>query len=137
MPLIVTFDVAGPTPAERNRLRGLFERLGWERLGNTAYRYPKLHGRHPAEDWFNHVIPALMLLRAFALHAQRTGRNIDKSSIDVQSSTGFDPLTGTGTPPLPGRHLTYSQPSRVGRAFGLQNLQDWVDALPWPYAGSP
>ena len=94
MPIIVTFDIAGPTPAELNRLRGLFERLGWERLGNTAYRYPRLHSRHPTEDWFNHVIPALMLLRAFTLHAQQTGRNIEKFSIDVQTSTGFDPLTG-------------------------------------------
>ena len=137
MPIIVTFDITGPTPAELNRIRGFFERLGWERLGNTAYRYPKLHGQHPTEDWFNHVIPALMLLRAFARHAMSTGRNIDKYSIDVQSSTGFDPVTGTGTPPLPANQVTYSQPSRPGRAFGLQNLQAWMDAIPWPYAPAP
>jgi hypothetical protein len=137
VPIIVTFDIAGPTPAELNRLRGLFERLGWERLGNTAYRYPKLHGRHATEDWFNHVIPALMLLRSFALHAQQNGRNIDKFSLDVQSSTGFDPLTGTGTPPLPAAQITYSQPSRPGQAFGLRNLRDWIDGVAWPYANAP
>ena len=65
MPITVTFDIDRPTSQELNRIRGFFERLGWEHLGNTAYRYPKLHGQHATEDWFNHVIPALMLLRAF------------------------------------------------------------------------
>jgi hypothetical protein len=133
VPIIVTFDLTSPTPAELNRIRGCFERLGWERLGQTAYRYPKLHGTHATEDWFNHVIPALMLLRAFARQALDSGRNIDKFSIDVQSSTGFDPLTNTGTPPLPANQITFSQPSRAGRAFGLQNLQTWLDGITWPY----
>jgi hypothetical protein len=137
VPIIVTFDIAGPTSAELHRIRGFFERLGWERLGNTAYRYPKLHGQHPTEDWFNHVIPALMFLRAFARHAVTTGRNIDKFSIDVQSSTGFDPLTDTGILPEQASQIIYSQPSRPGRAFGRQNLQDWIDAIPWPYANNP
>jgi hypothetical protein len=135
VPIVVTFDVTGPTPAELNRIRGVFERLGWEHLGNTAYRYPKLHGQHPTEDWFNHVIPALTLLRAFARHAAATGRSLRKFTIDVQSSTGYDPETGTGTPPLPADQITYSQPSRSGLAFGLRNLHAWIDGIPWPYAG--
>jgi hypothetical protein len=134
MPIIVTFDVSGPTPAELNRIRGFFERLGWEHLGNTAYRYPKLHGQHPTEDWFNHVIPALMLLRAFARHAAESGRNINKFSIDVQSSTGFNPLTNIGTLPLPADQIAYSQPSRPGLQFGQQNLEEWIDGIMWPYA---
>src|SRR5881398_1332896 len=111
VPIIVTFDIHQPTSQELNRIRGCFERLGWEHLGNTAYRYPKLHGQHPTEDWFNHVIPALMMLRAFARHAATTGRNLCKFSIDVQSSTGFNPVTGVGTPPLPGGQIPFSQPS--------------------------
>src|SRR5438105_11200570 len=98
VPITVTFDIQSPTPAELNRIRGFFERLGWEHLGNTAYRYPKFHGQHPTEDWFNHVLPALMLLRAFARYAAMTGRNLRKFSIDVQSSTGFNSLTNVGTP---------------------------------------
>ena len=137
MPITVTFDIVRPTSQELNRIRGFFERLGWEHLGNTAYRYPKLHSRHPTEDWFNHVIPALMLLRAFARHVADTGRAIDKFSIDVQSSTGYNPVTGVGTPPLPAHQVTYSQPSRSGLAFGRQNLVDWLDAVVWPYAPPP
>src|SRR5437899_9164287 len=101
VPITLTFDIRSPTSQELNRIRGLFEQLGWEHLGNTAYRYPKLHGQHPTEDWFNHVIQALTMLRAFARHAAATGRNIRKFSIDVQSSTGFDPVTNVGAPPLP------------------------------------
>src|SRR5260221_14381507 len=115
---IITSDIVMPTPAEFNRICGFFERLGWEHLGNTAYRYPKLHSQHPTEDWFNHVIPTLMMLRAFARHVAATGRNMRKFSIDVQSSTGFNPLTNVGTLPLPAGEITYSQPSMSGRAFG-------------------
>ncbi len=133
MPITVTFDVQSPTSLELNRIRGFFERLGWEHLGNTAYRYPKLHGQHPTEDWFNHVIPALMLLRSFARHAAATGRNIHKFSIDVQSSTGFNPLTNVGTPPLAAGDIAFSQPSRSGLVFGQQNLEAWIDGVTWPY----
>jgi hypothetical protein len=137
MPITVTFDIVRPEGRELDRLRGLFERLGWEHLGNTAYRYPKLHGQHPTEDWFNHVIPALMLLRAYAVWLAEGGRSLDKFSIDVQSSTGFNPVTSVGSPPLPADAITYSQPSRSGRAFGLQRLKDWLDGIEWPYAPPP
>jgi hypothetical protein len=133
MPITVTFDIQSPEPRELNRIRGFFERLGWEHLGNTAYRYPKLHGQHPAEDWFNHVIPALMMVRAFARYAARSGRNICKFSIDVQSSTGFNPVTNVGTPPLPADQITYSQPSKSGQAFAQRSLEAWIDGIAWPY----
>src|SRR5262249_11670128 len=133
VPIIVTFDVERPTPLELNRIRGGFERLGWERLGNTAYRYPKLHEHDVVEDWFNHVIPALMLLRAFARYAVESGRNITKFSIDVQSSTGFNPLTGVGTLPLPAPVIPFTSPSRAGLQFGRQRLIDWIDEIEWPY----
>ena len=133
MPIVVTFDLKKPTSNDLNRLRGLFERLGWERLGNTAYRYPKLHSQHPTEDWFNHVIPALMLLRAFARYAPQTGCTVERFSIDVQSSTGYNPITGVGTLPSSSAQTAFSQPSRSGRAFGKQQLDAWLDAITWPY----
>jgi hypothetical protein len=133
MPITVTFDILRPAPQELNRIRGFFERLGWEHLGNTAYRYPELHSPNATEDWFNHVIPALMLLRAFARYAASTGRDIRKFSIDVQSSTGFNPITNVGTLPLSGGQITYSQPSPGGCSFGQQRLETWIDEIPWPY----
>jgi hypothetical protein len=136
VPITVTFDIQQPTPLELNRIRSFFERLGWEHLGNTAYRYPRLHVQQPPEDWFNHVIPALMLLRAFARHAATTGRNIRKFSLDVQSSTGFNPETGVGSPPSPGDDIPLSQPLSYGRAFGEQRLRAWLDGIAWPYAAA-
>ena len=133
MPVTVTFDIERPTPAELNRVRGVFERLGWERLGNTAYRYPKLHEQAAVEDWFNHVITALMLLRAFARRLSATGRNVTKFSIDAHSSTGFNPVTGVGTLPLPSTDIPLTRPSLSGSLFGLGRLQDWLDGVTWPY----
>src|SRR5579871_1137449 len=116
MPITVTFDIERPTSLELNRLRSAFLRLGWEHLGNTAYRYPKLHEYDAVEDWFNHVIPALMLLRTFAVHLLADGRSLKKFSLDVQSSTGYDPLTQVGTPPLAADDIDFELPSRRGLA---------------------
>jgi hypothetical protein len=135
MPVTVTFDLIRPTPVELNRLRGAFERLGWEHLGNTAYRYPRLgSGPEPPEDWFNHVLPALMLLRAFARQAEADGRGLRKFSLDTQSSTGFDPVAAVGAPPLAAAAVQLVQPSVAGQSFGRRRLLAWLDAITWPYA---
>jgi hypothetical protein len=133
MPITVTFDIERPTPLELNRLRSAFERLGWEHLGNTAYRYPQLHEHDAVEDWFNHVVPALMLLRTFAVHLLADGRSLKKFSLDVQSSTGYDPVTGVGMPPLAADDIDFELPSRRNKSFGLQKLKDWIDGIEWPY----
>lgn len=133
MPITVTFDISKPDESELNRIRGFFDRLGWEHLGNTAYRYPRLHSEHPTEDWFNHVIPALMLLRTYARHVVDSGRRLDKFSIDVQSSTGYNPATGVGTLPLHAGDIKFYTPSQQGKAFGLRNLRDWIERASWPY----
>jgi hypothetical protein len=133
MPVTVTFDIERPTPLELNRLRSMFLRFGWEHLGNTAYRYPQLDQYDAVEDWFNHVIPALMLLRTFAVRLLADGRSLRKFSLDVQSSTGYNPLTGVGTPPLAADNIPLELPTGGQRSFGLQNLIDWLDGTAWPY----
>ncbi|WP_371324056.1 hypothetical protein VX159_00570 [Dechloromonas sp. ZY10] len=133
MPITVTFDFDKPKSVELNRIRGAFERLGWEHLGNTAYRYPKLHAGHPTEDWFNHVVPALMLLRTFAREIVASGRTIKKFSVDANSSTGYNPTTDIGVVPLAAADITYSTPSTSGQQFGQANLETWLDGVTWPY----
>jgi hypothetical protein len=133
MPVTVTFDIERPTPIELNRLRSAFLRLGWEHLGNTAYRYPQLHEYDAVEDWFNHVVPALMLLRAFAVSLLADGRSLKKFSLDVQSSTGYDPVTSVGAPPRAADDIDFELPTRGNSSFGLQNLKDWIDGVEWPY----
>lgn len=128
MPVLLSFDLRNYQANEHNRIQSFFERLGWQNLGGSAYRYPRLGANQPVEDWFNHVIPALMLLRAFA--ASYPDR-IASYTLDVQSSAGFAPDTGYGTPPVRSDHIQFYDPTN--QAFGDRQLRDWLDAVPYPY----
>ena len=128
MPVVLTFDIQGAAPAEHNRLQSLFERLGWQSLGGSSYRYPRLGAGQPTEDWFNHVVPALMLFRAYI---RTSGRQLSKFTLDVQSSTGLDPATRYGTAPAASANVTFYPPGNA--AFGKQNLETWLDGITYPY----
>jgi hypothetical protein len=130
MPIVITFDARGAQPDEHNRIQSFFERLGWQNLGGSSYRYPALGSEHPTEDWFNHVIPALMLLRAYSRWATQHGRGLNKFTIDVQTSTGCRP-DGFGTLPQAGDAITLYPPTN--QAFGERVLRDWIETVHWPY----
>ena len=129
MPVVFTFDLTEYQPGDHKRLRSAFERLGWESLGGTAYRYPRLRpNRPPIEDWFNHVLPALMLFRSYV---QSNPGRLTRFTLDVQSSTGYDSASGYGTPPNKGASVRFYSPGT--RQFGLKNLQKWIDGITYPY----
>lgn len=132
MPVVITFDLPGThiSNQDRNRLQSAFTRLGWQNLGGSAYRYPKLGSDEPVEDWMNHVVPALMLFRALCVSR---GIEPTKFTLDVQSSSGFHPggKKPFGRPPATSskiKFLTGDNPS-----FGLANLKAWLDDVTWPY----
>lgn len=130
MPVVITFDIEGAPPQERNRIQSLFERLGWQNLGGSSYRYPKLGTvDQPVEDWFNHVIPALTLFRQYLVESARP---LSCFTLDIQSTTGYDPATGFGTPPVNGMAVKLYEPKNA--SFGKKQLQDWIDSLKFPYA---
>lgn len=88
MPIVVTYDADTETieDNDRNRIVLAFKRLGWEHVGGSAFRYPKLDaGPHPSEDWFNHVIPALMFFRAMVEKKKIT---LKRFTIEAHSSPG-------------------------------------------------
>lgn len=130
MPVVFTYDLAGAESAEHNRIQSAFERLGWQNLGGSSYRYPKL-GTHdqPVEDWFNHIIPALMLFRCYVVSSD--SRNVSKFTLDVQSSSGFNPNESFGTPPQSSSGVKFYEPTN--QQFGLRNLQNWLDSISFPY----
>lgn len=129
MPVVITFDIKGAPPQERNRIQSSFERLGWQNLGGSSYRYPKLGTQdQPVEDWFNHVIPALTLFRQYLI---KSGRPLSSFTLDVQSTTGYDPDTGFGAGPLNGEDIRLYQPNNP--SFGERNLKDWIDEITYPY----
>lgn len=129
MPVVLTFDLQGAQPSDHNRIQSLFERFGWENLGGSSYRYPRLGTKNqPVEDWFNHVVPALMLFRAYTLSE---GRQIRRFTVDAQSSSGYNPETEFGSPPLAGEDITFYDPKN--QQFGKSNLVEWLDKIRWPY----
>ncbi|MEW5883849.1 MAG: hypothetical protein AB1725_06470 [Armatimonadota bacterium] len=127
LPIIVTFDIHGADPADRNRIQSMFEMFGWQNLGGSSYRYPKLASSPATEDWFNHVIPALMLFRTAVL---RRNLQVTKFTIDVQTSTGYE-QGGKGTAPLDGQKMTLYESQN--KQFGLAKLKQWLKDIPYPY----
>jgi hypothetical protein len=130
MPIVVTFDIRGAQPIEHNRVQSLFERFGWENLGGSSYRYPKLGTvDRPVEDWLNHVVPALMLFRTYII---KTNKELRKFTIDVQSSAGINPDTGYGN--LPSNDSTEILYPPRNQQFGESNLVNWLNSVDFPYS---
>ncbi len=132
MPVVLTFDLEGAPPIERNRIQSMFERLGWQNIGGSSYRYPRLGSKKRVEDWFNHVVPALMLFRTYA---RTSGHRLRNYTLDVQSSTGYDEAGRYGSPPQRGSDIEFDAPNNA--SFGAQKLRDWIDGVSYPYAPEP
>jgi len=97
MPITITYDIDDATvqdPNDRTRITACFQRFGWEHIGGSAWRYPALGTANISEDWFNHVVPALMYFRSLVEHA---GINVYNFTIDAHSEAGH---RGRATPPL-------------------------------------
>jgi len=89
MPVTLTFDILEKTvkdPNDRTRLIVMFRRLGWEHIGGSSWRYPAIGSEHPSEDWFNHVIPALMYFRSLV---KAKGIQVTKFTLDAHSEAGY------------------------------------------------
>lgn len=133
MPVLFSYNVQGPSPQESNRIQSLFERLGWQNVGGSSYRYPPLSADPTApEDWLNHVVPALMAFRAFVLnHPHLT---VPKFSLDIQTSTGYDQVSSIGSAIAAATVANFAPPNT--QAFGAQNLEDWINntttSCPYP-----
>lgn len=133
MPVLFSFDLEGAPPLERNRIQSFFERLGWENVGGSSYRYPALGQLNEgAEDWFNHIVPALMLFRCSVLSSRR---RLIKYSIDVQSTGGYNKARRFGNPPRKAntKKSRYKFSTPKNGAFGERNLRVWLDHVTYPY----
>jgi hypothetical protein len=143
MPVVLSFDVTGTEANETTRVRSFFERLGWEDLGGNTFRYPRLGTEGPGsspEDWFNHVVPALMLFRAFALAAPH---RVNSVTLDVHSSTGYRRASSYGTPPLGADEISLFEPRRLASAGhdfaddgSWSDLEEWLDDIKFPQTTS-
>ncbi|HEY4320116.1 MAG TPA: hypothetical protein VGM77_02970 [Gemmatimonadales bacterium] len=109
MPITLSFDfdqASVTDPNDRTRVQVAFSRFGWEHIGGSSWRYPKLdQAGAVGEDWFNCVIPALVYFRALVEHG---GIRVTKFTLDAHSEAGFrSGVAGTGI--LPAAKLPFQQ----------------------------
>jgi hypothetical protein len=95
MAITISYDLTGAAPAERNYIRSMFERFGWERLGGSVLRYQLIEGQNE-EDWLNDVVPALMLFRSYILAKNITLNffTLDTNSVSRLDHTDSEALLG-------------------------------------------
>ncbi len=84
MPITVSYDLTDADTNERNYIRSMFERFGWERLGGSVFRYEK---KDDEEDWLNEVVPALMIFRSYVI---AKGIEITFFTLDTHSVARID-----------------------------------------------
>lgn len=142
MPVVLTFDLnsAHTAPNDHAYLKSAFHRLGWQSIGSTAYRYPRLGTTdQPVEDWLNHVIPALALFRAYCA---KNPQAVDDFSLEVHSSSsgfvpasegqsGSEPRHEFGRKALVGLDIPLYASPPPRHHYGESNLRNWIDSIRW------
>ena len=140
MPVMFSFELDAAA-YESNQLGALIERLGWERLDGRTFRYPRLaeQAAGAPEDWFNHVVPALMLFRSYVLTRQLP---VKAFTLDAQSSTGYRREAEIGSPPLQAEYIRMYEPSippsereaseRTSSSEEWALLSDWLRGEAFP-----
>lgn len=127
MPVVITFDQEGAGSNDLNRLHSMFLRFGWQNLGGSTYRYPQLACSEQPEDWLNHVVPALMLLRSYFTSFDRP---LLRFTLDAHTSTAIDRESGVGAAPRNSGGILCDTGKRE---FGESNLLNWLDSIKFPY----
>lgn len=129
MPVTISYDLESSTITnnDRNYLRSALERFHWRRLGGSVFRYDGIDdgagGRY--EDWFNHVVPALMFVRSFI---QKKDIKITAFTVDAFSVARIDhtePSATYGERPQTGSALSLGQPTNSQSSE--KALRDFID----------
>jgi hypothetical protein len=133
MPVTFSFEIDA-APYVSNQIGSLFERLGWERLDARTLRYPRMDEQADGklENWFNHVVPALMLFRSYVL---TKGLAVKSLTLDARSSTGYRRDSGIGSPPLQAEQVPLYEPSPTrsqdGGAADEHSSEEWALLAEW------
>jgi hypothetical protein len=130
MPVTITYDLAEADTNQRTYLRSMFERFHWRRLGGSVFRYDGERlgdGTAGEEDWFNHVAPALMFMRAYCLRHSITIRFFTLDASGVAHIDHSDRATLLGNQPLAGASLSLAEPTN--QQSSKQAIRDAVDAM--------
>lgn len=127
MPITVSYDLSNlKDQNDRTYLRSMFERFGFQRLGGSVFRYP-CQGQTGMEDWLNHVVPALMFFRSYAL---ARGIQIKVLTIDAHSVSFLDqsdPAAVAGHPPVSADHVNWALPTNSQCPDA--DVRNWLDSV--------
>lgn len=128
MPVTITYDLETTDTNHRTYIRSMLERFHWRRLGGSVFRYEGVQqgGGAAAEDWLNHVVPALMFMRSYALHHHVTFRFF---TIDAQSIAHLDHSDSNlllGNQPQDGNQIQLATPTNQQSA--VATIQGFIDA---------
>lgn len=86
MPMLFSYDLTGAPIPDRDRIRSMFLRFGWDHIGGSSFRFPKLSKDYISpEDWMDRVVPALMCFRAYG---RKKRLKVANYSLDAHVSTG-------------------------------------------------
>jgi hypothetical protein len=130
MPIIITFDQEGAGSNDLNRIHSMFLRFGWQNLGSSTYRYPHTDREGAPEDWLNHVVPALMLLRSYFT---TTGRVLHRFTIDSHTSAVFTRAAHAECAPRNAQNILCESHKQE---FGEKKLLQWLSNVVFPYDGT-
>ena len=120
MPITLTFDIDEESVQDNNdrtRIILCFRRFGWEHIGGSAWRDPALGTENVSEDWFNHVIPALMYFRSIVEHA---GIRVTVFTLDAHSEAGY---RGNANPALGNGIAKSEEIAMYAPSFGRENAE--------------
>lgn len=127
MPITISYDLQADDNNERTYIRSMLERFHWRRLGGSVFRYDGVDDANGdlQEDWLNHVVPALMFLRSYAL---RHHINLKFFTLDAHSVAHVDHSDAEllfGQQPQTGANLQLGQPSNPQSS--VATIQAFVD----------
>jgi hypothetical protein len=108
MPITVSYDLTDADSNQRNYVRSMFERFGWNRMGGSVFRYEK---KDDEEDWLNDVVPALMIFRSYVLAKAITITAFTLDTHSVARIDTSDPDETLGYAPENGNDIILETPT--------------------------
>jgi len=110
MPITISYDLANANGSQRNHIRSMFERFGWQRLGGSVFRYV---GKESQEDWLNEVVPSIMFFRSYISKHRITLRYFTLDTNSVTRIDNSDPALPVGRTPVDGAGLDLHPPTNT------------------------
>lgn len=128
MPVTISYDLQTNDNNDRNYVRSMLERFHWRRLGGSVFRYEGVEDAAGdlQEDWLNHVAPALMFMRSYAIQHGITFRFFTLDAQSVAFVDHSDAGLPFGLQPQTGAQIVFADPTN--QQSSQQTIRDFIDA---------